>query len=64
MGQETKSQGFGDDFEKLAKALKMDKLAQKAANAMGKEDCGCQKRKETLNRIFPYQNKTEQDGSN
>lgn len=63
MGQETKSQGFGDDFEKLAKALRMDKVANKAANLVGKKDCGCAKRKEALNRMFPYKN-NEQDGSN
>jgi len=64
MATESKSQGFGDDFEKLAKALKMDKLAKAAATAMGKEDCGCQKRKEALNNMFPYKNNETQDGSN
>lgn len=54
MPQETKSQGFGDDFEKIAKLLRADKLAKKVASALGKEDCGCGKRKETLNRLFPY----------
>jgi len=62
-----KSQGFGDDFEKLAKALRLDKLAQEAASALGKEDCGCSGRKDKLNnpdllinKVF-YKNK-EQDG--
>lgn len=42
-------QGFGDDIERIAKAIGADKAAQKIAKALGKEDCGCKKRKETLN---------------
>ena len=68
MATVNKSQGFGDDFEKLAKAMRLDKLAQIAANSIGKEDCGCKKRKESLNdpnllvnKMF-YKNKI-QDGS-
>ncbi len=67
MNSETKSQGFGDDFEKLAKAMRLDKLAQMAAGAMGKEDCGCKGRKEDLNnpdllvnKVF-YKNKNKDE---
>jgi hypothetical protein len=36
-----KSKGLGDTIAKLAKAV-------------GKSDCGCNKRQDTLNRVFPY----------
>ena len=28
--------------------------AQMGARAVGKKDCGCNKRKEVLNKVFPY----------
>ena len=46
--------GLGDTVEKIFKSVGVDKLAKWA---LGK-DCGCQERKEVLNRIFPY-NKPE-----
>ena len=52
-----KSQGFGDDVEKIAKKLGLDRIANRVANAAGKKDCGCGKRKEALNNAFPYKNK-------
>lgn len=64
MGEKKRSQGFGDDFEKVAKAMRLDKVANQVASAMGKEDCGCKKRKEALNKMFPYKNKEQKDGSN
>ena len=48
---EEKSSGVGDTVEKITKATGIDKLAKWALG----EDCGCDKRKETLNHIFPYQ---------
>lgn len=53
---QNKSRGLGDDVEKVTTALKIDKLAKKIANLMGKDDCGCNDRKEKLNQIFPYTN--------
>lgn len=54
----TESQGFGDDVAKLASAMRLDVAANRIANAMGKKDCGCKKRQEKLNQMFPY-NKNE-----
>ena len=61
-----KSQGFGDSMAKIAKAIAADKAADKVAEALGLEDCGCEKRQEKLNnpdllinKVF-YKNK-EQD---
>ena len=49
-----KSKGLGDSIEKITKATGLNSLAQMGARAMGKKDCGCNKRKEKLNKMFPY----------
>jgi len=46
------SQGLGDTIEKFTKATGIKKLADKIPGG-----CGCQKRKETLNKMFPYESK-------
>lgn len=43
------SQGLGDSIEKFTKATGIKKLADKIPGG-----CGCNKRKEILNKIFPY----------
>lgn len=48
------SKGLGDTVEKIAKALKVDTVVNKLTSVTGKEDCGCSKRKEFLNKKFPY----------
>ena len=48
------SKGLGDTVEKVASALKINIVAEKVAKVAGKEDCGCKKRKELLNKKFPY----------
>jgi ABC-type hemin transport system substrate-binding protein len=63
MPKETKSQGFGDDIEKVAKKLGLDRVANTVAKAAGKEDCGCSKRRDALNKMFPYKNNNKQDES-
>ena len=52
-----KSKGLGDTIDKITTATGIKTVVKAAATAMGKEDCGCGKRKDTLNRLFPYQNK-------
>ena len=47
-----KPKGLGDDIEKFTKATGIKKLADKIPGG-----CGCQKRKETLNKMFPYESK-------
>lgn len=44
------SKGLGDTVEKIFKATKVDKVAKWVLG----EDCGCEERKETLNKLFPY----------
>lgn len=48
-----KSRGFGDTVEKWTKAVGIKGVVQKVSKATGK-DCGCNKRRDTLNRMFPY----------
>lgn len=52
-----KSTGLGDTVAKMTNALGLDKVAESVAKAVGKEDCGCSKRREKLNELFPYDNK-------
>ena len=49
-----KSKGLGDSIEKITKLTGIKSLAQMGARVMGKKDCGCNKRKEVLNKVFPY----------
>lgn len=48
-----KSKGLGDTIEKITTATGIKKIVDTVAEATGK-DCGCSKRKDTLNRVFPY----------
>jgi len=50
-----KSKGLGDTVAKITKATGIKKVVDTVAKATGK-DCGCNKRQETLNRFFPYNN--------
>jgi hypothetical protein len=49
-----KSTGLGDTIAKVTHATGLDKVADKVAKMAGKEDCGCGRRRQTLNEIFPY----------
>jgi hypothetical protein len=43
------SKGFGDTIAKVTKATGIDKLIGAIV-----DDCGCEERKKTLNKLFPY----------
>ena len=49
-----KSGGFGDSVEKFTTKTGIKKVGEKVTKAAGVEDCGCAKRRDTLNRIIPY----------
>jgi len=51
---ENKSKGLGDSIQKITKATGIHNLMQRGAKAMGKKDCGCGKRRDILNKRFPY----------
>lgn len=46
--------GLGDTIAEFTKATGLDKIADRVAKAAGKEDCGCNRRREILNKKFPY----------
>lgn len=48
------ARGLGDVVHKVAKMTQMDKVAKFVAKTVGQEDCGCQKRQDTLNKRFPF----------
>jgi hypothetical protein len=49
-----KSRGLGDDIKKITSATRLDKLAEQIAKLTSNKDCGCDKRQEKLNKMFPY----------
>jgi len=53
--EKKKSKGLGDTIEKITKATGIKKVVDTVSKATGK-DCGCGERKDTLNRLFPYNN--------
>ncbi len=55
------SKGLGDTVAKITHATGLDIVAEKVAKAMGKEDCGCNKRREKLNELFPYKTEEKKD---
>lgn len=48
---EQASAGLGDTVQKITKATGIEK----AVKFLAGEDCGCQERQNSLNKIFPYQ---------
>ena len=52
-----KSKGLGDSVEKVLKATGIDKVAK----AVLGDDCGCEERKQALNKLFPYSRQITED---
>ena len=48
-----KSKGLGDSIEKITKATGIKKVVD-TVSKVTKKPCNCGKRKDTLNRLFPY----------
>jgi|TARA_R110001606_G_scaffold388706_1_gene554258 hypothetical protein len=48
-----KSKGLGDTIEKVTKATGIKKVVETVSKATGKP-CGCNQRRDSLNRMFPY----------
>ena len=55
--ENNKSRGLGDTIHKFTTKTGIRSLAQFGAKVVGKKDCGCNKRKEFLNNLFPYNKK-------
>tara|TARA_Y100000004_G_scaffold121829_1_gene136986 strand:+ start:52 stop:219 length:168 start_codon:yes stop_codon:yes gene_type:complete len=54
--EKNKSKGLGDTVAKFTKATGIKKVVDTVSKVTGK-DCGCGERQNTLNRLFPYNNK-------
>jgi hypothetical protein len=52
------SKGLGDTIAKITEATGIAKLTEIVTGALGIEDCGCSRRQNTLNEIFPYSQPT------
>ena len=52
------SKGLGDTIEKLTTVTGVKKVVETVAKVAGK-DCGCGKRRDALNRAFPYNDKKQ-----
>ena len=48
-----KSKGLGDSIEKITKATGIKKVVD-AVSKVTKKPCNCGKRKDNLNKLFPY----------
>ena len=47
------SKGLGDTIKKITKATGIEKVVKTVSKIVGK-DCGCEDRKDFLNKRFPY----------
>ena len=50
---ESANKGLGTKIADVTSALGLDKVAETVADALGADDCGCAKRAEDLNKLFP-----------
>ena len=48
-----KSRGLGDSIEKFTKASGIKSIVDKVSQGLN-NPCGCQSRRESLNKILPY----------
>lgn len=58
-GSKNKSKGLGDVVEKVAKKTGIKKVVEAIA-----PDCGCDKRRDKLNRLFPFKRCLNEDERN
>jgi hypothetical protein len=59
--KEKESEGLGDTIAYLTALLKLDKLVKEVTAAAGIEDCGCERRREKLNEMFPYKKDKDEE---
>ena len=53
MARGRKAKGLGDTIENITKATGIKKVVEAVSEATG-IDCGCEDRKDLLNKLFPY----------
>lgn len=49
-----KSRGLGDTIEKFTKKTGIKKVVKVVTKKVGIDNCGCDNRRDSLNRLFPY----------
>lgn len=49
--------GVGDLVARIFKFFYIDVIVKKIALMLGYEDCGCTRRQNTLNKLFPFKKK-------
>lgn len=53
-----RSKGLGDTIDKITTVTGIKQVAKTVSKVVtGNEDCGCSKRKDALNEMFPYKEK-------
>ena len=55
------SEGLGDFIAKLTYDLGIMKVADKVAESLEIEDCGCERRREALNKLIPFNKNKEEN---
>ena len=55
--EDKKSKGLGDTIQKITNATGLSALTNMLQKNGVIKDCGCNKRKEVLNKAVPYKNK-------
>ena len=56
------AKGLGDTIEQITKATGIRAVVNKVSEITGK-DCGCEGRKEKLNKLVPYKSSTKVDAN-
>ena len=54
-----KIEGLGDVVAAITEVFGIDKVAEHVAKSMGKDDCGCKRRREKLNELVPFNKKKD-----
>jgi len=54
-----RAEGLGDLVAKITHALGIAKVATKVANMVGEEDCGCEARRQALNKLVPFKKEND-----
>ena len=55
--EKNKSKGLGDTIQKITNATGLSALTNMLQEKGVIKDCGCDEKKEKLNKMFPYKNK-------
>lgn len=56
------SKGLGDTIDKITTATGIKPVVKAVAKAVtGDEDCGCEKRRQMLNEMFPYEQENKEE---